>query len=438
MATPTPMKAEADPLTPSLVSSASPSQCEEKRREGGESFKIPSSKDEEETPSSISSDGSQEQPLKIQINDSIHHAKWPMENIMNPGMNDCLMGRGGGTNHHPGNKRYRAITEAKKPKYLASKRLDKPLVAMEVIKEWRSMNPMGRFLKQNQETKFWYDVGDRKAREKTSQALREKISYSWWMTQTGGEEEMLQGEHILQGEQIPGVKQLTDANEEQNSACYVSNPQQLKKGVWTEDEMQRVRDARKEFGNNWSEVARRVPGRSDMSVKNWWYNHQTSEKRRRKRKDGEVRRNLVAKYNHALILPSKNHQRQHNGNMNSLTPSIWEEDISPRTVIDMSPGAVASSGTGVTAGGTNDYKITESSGSEDGRQFGAVGHTFIRQIEDKTGQDLGWCVGTVVDILCGTVKNRRCLYYAIGFIEDLSLVDLKELAMNQSHSGYES
>jgi hypothetical protein len=99
---------------------------------------------------------------------------WPLTGITEPGPNDCLFGRGGGTNHHPGNKKYRKMVEDKKDKYLSSKRLDKPLVAMEIINEWRSMNPPGRFLKQDEVTKLWEDVGDRKAREKTSQALREK------------------------------------------------------------------------------------------------------------------------------------------------------------------------------------------------------------------------------------------------------------------------
>ncbi|KAL7526483.1 hypothetical protein ACHAWF_001788, partial [Thalassiosira exigua] len=98
----------------------------------------------------------------------------PLKDIMEPGPHDCLFGRGGGTNHHPGNKRYRKTVEDNKGKYLRSKRLDKPLVAMEIIKEWRELDPPGRFLKQDDKTKLWSDVGDKKAREKTSQALREK------------------------------------------------------------------------------------------------------------------------------------------------------------------------------------------------------------------------------------------------------------------------
>ena len=98
----------------------------------------------------------------------------PLTDITEPLPTDCLFGRGGGTNHHPGNKLYRQRVEDKKELYLKSKRLDKPIVAMDIIKEWRDMDPPGRFLKQDDVTKLWNDVGDKKAREKTSQALREK------------------------------------------------------------------------------------------------------------------------------------------------------------------------------------------------------------------------------------------------------------------------
>ena len=80
----------------------------------------------------------------------------------------------GGTNHHVGNKRYRKMVEDRKLDYVNSKRLDKPLVALSIIREWRAQDPPGRFLKIDEKTGLWNDVGDKKAREKTSQALREK------------------------------------------------------------------------------------------------------------------------------------------------------------------------------------------------------------------------------------------------------------------------
>lgn len=99
---------------------------------------------------------------------------WPLRDIKEPHENDVLYGRGGGTNHHSGNKRYRKMVEDRKLDYVNSKRLDKPLIACEIIREWRAQDPTGRFLKQSETTGLWFDVGDRKAREKTSQALREK------------------------------------------------------------------------------------------------------------------------------------------------------------------------------------------------------------------------------------------------------------------------
>lgn len=104
----------------------------------------------------------------------IKYKDWPLKDVKEPHENDVMYGRGGGTNHHPGNKRYRLMVESRKVKYVNSKRLDKPLVALEIIREWRAQLPPGRFLKHNDKTGCWDDVGDKKAREKTSQALREK------------------------------------------------------------------------------------------------------------------------------------------------------------------------------------------------------------------------------------------------------------------------
>uniref|UniRef100_A0A7S4N5D4 DUF6824 domain-containing protein n=1 Tax=Odontella aurita TaxID=265563 RepID=A0A7S4N5D4_9STRA len=99
---------------------------------------------------------------------------WPLRDIKEPHEHDVLYGRGGGTNHHIGNKRYRQMVEDKKVDYVNSKRLDKPLVALNIIRQWREQDPSGRFLKLDERTGLWHDVGDKKAREKTSQALREK------------------------------------------------------------------------------------------------------------------------------------------------------------------------------------------------------------------------------------------------------------------------
>jgi hypothetical protein len=80
----------------------------------------------------------------------------------------------GGTNHHPGNVRWRLIVEGKKNGYKSSPRNGKPLIAMEIVQIWRIQSPPGRFLRLNEQTGLWDDIGDEDSRVKCSQALRER------------------------------------------------------------------------------------------------------------------------------------------------------------------------------------------------------------------------------------------------------------------------
>jgi hypothetical protein len=43
-----------------------------------------------------------------------------------------------------------------------------------IVKALRNSDPPGRFLRKDEKTGKWYDIGDKKAAEKASQALREK------------------------------------------------------------------------------------------------------------------------------------------------------------------------------------------------------------------------------------------------------------------------
>lgn len=107
--------------------------------------------------------------------------------IVNPGEHDVLLGRGGGTNNHNGNIRFRTLVNEHKMRYLACSKVDKPKVAREVVRIWRKMSPPGRFLARKDGSKkgpgsirsadnVWYEVGDKKAREKASQCLRERTA----------------------------------------------------------------------------------------------------------------------------------------------------------------------------------------------------------------------------------------------------------------------
>lgn len=85
---------------------------------------------------------------------------------------DVLSGRGGGTNNHPGNKEFRSLVDQYRSEYVLSKKWAKRQIAKNIVESIRSKG--GRFLKK--EGGVWYDIGDQKAREKTSQALREGLA----------------------------------------------------------------------------------------------------------------------------------------------------------------------------------------------------------------------------------------------------------------------
>lgn len=85
---------------------------------------------------------------------------------------DVLCGRGGETNHFTGNCQYRSLVKAFQKLYIESKRREKPKIAQCIVYTVRKAG--GRFLKRTDPgSNAWVDVGNTKAREKTSQALRE-------------------------------------------------------------------------------------------------------------------------------------------------------------------------------------------------------------------------------------------------------------------------
>lgn len=84
---------------------------------------------------------------------------------------DVLCGRGGETNHHAGNIYYRHLVKKYQRLYLKAKRRDKPKIARHIVDSIRRNH--GRFLKKDASSNTFRDVGNTKAREKTSQALRE-------------------------------------------------------------------------------------------------------------------------------------------------------------------------------------------------------------------------------------------------------------------------
>lgn len=88
--------------------------------------------------------------------------------------NDVLAGRGGRINSHVGNIQFREIVLQRKEDYRAhsTRKLEKAHIAAEIVYLIRSLDPPGRFLKEDPDG-AWYDIGDEKAIKKVGQALRE-------------------------------------------------------------------------------------------------------------------------------------------------------------------------------------------------------------------------------------------------------------------------
>jgi len=95
--------------------------------------------------------------------------------IQKPHENDVLCGRGGSAYHHVGNKLFREMIGENKEEYLSAKtNSQKQSVAMKIIQQIRNLNPPGRFIRQDKHNMQWYDIGDKDARRKVSQAIRDQ------------------------------------------------------------------------------------------------------------------------------------------------------------------------------------------------------------------------------------------------------------------------
>jgi len=86
---------------------------------------------------------------------------------------DCLLGRGGKSNHHPGNKKYREEVLSLQEWYKSSSKNEKTDLSQLLVDRVHSYG--GKFLKMEKETGLWYIVTNIVARRKCSQALREHI-----------------------------------------------------------------------------------------------------------------------------------------------------------------------------------------------------------------------------------------------------------------------
>lgn len=94
-----------------------------------------------------------------------------LTNVTDPRDTDVLCGRGGAALRHPGNQTYRRLVNLNKGLYITCLKTEKLKISRSIVAAIREQN--GRFLERDAKKGTWFDIGDKKAIEKTSQALRE-------------------------------------------------------------------------------------------------------------------------------------------------------------------------------------------------------------------------------------------------------------------------
>lgn len=94
-----------------------------------------------------------------------------MKDISEPRETDVLCGRGGAALRHAGNQTYRRLVNLNKGLYITCMKTEKLKISRSIVAAIREQK--GRFLERDAKKGVWFDIGDKKAVEKTSQALRE-------------------------------------------------------------------------------------------------------------------------------------------------------------------------------------------------------------------------------------------------------------------------
>lgn len=101
-----------------------------------------------------------------------------MEYVDEPRESDILCGRGGKSNHHPGNKKYRLVISRMKMNYrnMGSK-TQKTDLSRAIVEHVYGYG--GRFLRYDKDSSKYVVLSPAEARKKTSQALREMKEVKW-------------------------------------------------------------------------------------------------------------------------------------------------------------------------------------------------------------------------------------------------------------------